>query len=93
MTIRESSSLRAAKKKWVGKRVKYWLRTLNRDRKKVGPYYGTVKGLTTNQALIEDRLEGYTHRNSIDYNGSLIVEPDDKDRNDFPIDIDAEIID
>ena len=48
----------------------------SKGKKLLGPYKGTVSGVTNNEATIEDRLEGKDHRNSIDFTGCLIIVPD-----------------
>jgi hypothetical protein len=78
--LRDSIVLKNAIKMWVGKRVRYFLQDVldrqSHGKKLTGPYFGTVMGLTTNYALIEDRLEGTTHRNSVSFTGMLIIQPD-----------------
>ena len=75
--MRYSMQYRQAEKKWIGKRIKYYVReALRKGNPLSGPYYGTVTGISANDALIEDRREGHTHRNSADFTGFLIVKPD-----------------
>ena len=61
---------------WIGKHICYYLATMKRDRTLDGPYTGIVAGISSNESIIEDPLEGHTHRSSVDFTGTLIVKPD-----------------
>lgn len=93
MSLRISKSLQREEKYWIGKRVRYFLMTLCRDGRLEGPYTGVVAGLSNNAAAIEDRLEGHTRRDSVEFTGDLIIVPDDGSREDdwTPVDL-CEII-
>lgn len=78
MTVRKSKQLISAEKKWLNKRVEYYLPTLNRDGSMDGPYTGIVNGVSTNESIIEDRLENTDGRTRASFTGTLIVLPDDK---------------
>ena len=86
--MRESKKLIAVEKEWIGKRVRYYLFDVldkaSHGKKLEGPFTGIVSGVTTNGAAIEDRLEGKTHRNSVQFTGCLIVQRDSSTREDFP---------
>ena len=86
--LRESKDLIKIEKKWLGQRVKYYLFDVldraSHGRKLEGPFMGVVSGVTTNGAAVEDRLEGKTHRNSVQFTGCLIVQRDSSTREDFP---------
>lgn len=64
-------------KKWLGNKIKFFLPDVldrkSHGHKLEGPFYGIVMGLSNNEAMIEDREEGHTAKDSIDYTGYLIV--------------------
>jgi len=79
--MRKSKEYRKIESEWIGKKVTYFLQDV-RDRKSSGgkldgPFTGTVEGCSNNEAMIEDRLEGFNHRNSVASTGSLFVKDDD----------------
>lgn len=76
-TFRISKRYRKSEEEWLGKHVRYFLMTYNRDESMDGPFTGIVTGLSSNEAAIYDRLEGHDHRNSIEFTGTLIIKPDD----------------
>ena len=86
--MRRSKELKAIEKKYIGKRIKYYIVDVldkkSGGRKLDGPYTGTVMGCTTNEADIYDRVEGLDHRNSIQFTGGLIVKPDDCIYDEYP---------
>lgn len=82
MSLRKSKELQRVERQWIGKRVRYYLMTLYRDGRLEGPYTGIVEAVTTNEAIIEDRLEGCNHRHAISFTGELIIKPDDGSRMD-----------
>ncbi len=75
--MRKSREFVAKEKEWVGKRVRYYLLDVldkaNHGKKLDGPFTGVVRGVTSNGALVQDRLEGNTGRNSVKFTGQLIV--------------------
>lgn len=94
--MRISQELKEVESKWIGQRVKYFildaLDKKSHGRKLDGPYFGKVNGITDNSAMIEDRLEGNTGRNSVRFTGQLIVQPDHKNEEDLPSYLHTEII-
>jgi hypothetical protein len=57
---RPTKSLKATEKKWIGAKVKCYLRTQDGKRSR-GLSYGIVRGITTNQAAAEaDGREEYS---------------------------------
>jgi len=76
-----SKEYKAVEKEWLGQKIKFYLQDVL-DRKSdghklIGPFFGTVKGISNNEAMIEDGLEGCTHKDLINFTGFLIVESDD----------------
>lgn len=50
--MKPSKQVKQMRKQWIGKRVTCFIRNIRNERE--GPHHGTVKGLTTNQAALED---------------------------------------
>jgi len=75
--MRESKEYQEKVSEWVGKSVVYFLQDVRDKRsggqKLDGPFTGTVEGVSNNEAMIEDRLEGLNHRNSVSSTGELFV--------------------
>ena len=94
--MRESKEYKEMEKKWLGHKVKFFLPDIlnkkSHGHKLEGPFYGIVMGFSNNAAMIEDRLEGHTAKDPIDYTGSLIVQCQNFNREQFVPDMHAEII-
>lgn len=79
MSVKKSKALIAEEDYWRGQRVRYFVEDpLSRVRRKDGPFYGKVLGVTTNESIIEDRDEGTDGRHRASFTGSLMIQADDK---------------
>jgi len=93
--LRKSKELKEIEAAWLGRKVRFYeIDALSKTRPSplLGPYFGVVVGSTTNQALIEDRLEGNDYRHSIKFTGFLIVREKERERDAFPSPLHCEII-
>jgi len=78
--LRTSKELLKIESTWINEKIIYYISDV-RDKKTngkklIGPLNGTVVGVSTNEAMIEDRLEGLDRRNSICFTGELFVSRD-----------------
>ena len=94
--MKQSKALIKEEKKWIGKKVEYFLYTLARDQHMDGPYNGIVTGVGENSQLIEDGLEGHDPSDPgerIEPNGMLFVENSETRLIDWAATTKCEIID
>ena len=87
--MRRSKELQKVEEQWIGQRIFFLIDALKRNitgEKNLmqGPFEGTVLGVSNNEAMITDRLEGLDGRNSVKSTGMLIVREESVAHDQYP---------